>query len=230
MQSDSLKKTDELRIKLNDTGEIEDQIKLSMTYLDRGQYNFGKEILNGIDEQDIQSENDLIKLNELKMLANYFQELFTNEVFESNLSNEQVESLVNLRNSCEHYYTKEILNNLLCFHYKICDDVVEFIPDFAIQAKKSNSNVSNKNMKNEIVKVYPNPASSYCIFDLIDQKVSLKEMKIYSLTGVEILCNPIYVNNTAVLNTDVLNNGIYFYKIKTTDNKIVKGKFTINRE
>lgn len=230
LQTDSLKRTDDLRYKLNESAEIEDQIKLSLTYLDRGQYSLGKEVLDSINEQDIQSEYDLLKLTELRIIANYFQELFINDVFESNLSNEQIDGLVNLRNSFQHYYTKEILNNILCFHYRICDEIIEFIPEAEIQAKKGNSDIRYENLKDGIVKVYPNPASSYCIFEFTNKVVVGKEIKVYSLAGVEILLSPIYNNNAIVLNTEEIKNGIYFYEIKTTDNKIVKGKFTINRE
>jgi len=230
LQTDSLKRTDDLRIKLNETGTIEDQLKLSMTYFDRGQYNLGKVVLDGINEQEMQSEYDLLKLTELKVLTNNFHELFVNGNYESNLKSEQIESLVNLKNSFNHYYSKGILNNLLCFHYRICDELVEYIPDLEILAKKNKADVKNKTTKDLLVDVYPNPASNYCVFDFKDKTIVGKEIKVFNITGIEMFTRLVFVKNSSiVLNTDELKNGIYYYEILTIDNKMTKGKFIINK-
>lgn len=97
--------------------------------------------------------------------------------------------------------------------------------DFWIfEVKDTITNVDVNEIGNPIVKVYPNPAKDYVVFEL-NEKPTNSIIQIVNVFGKQVETLSIKTEKT-VWDTREVKNGIYFYKIEI-DSKVLSGKIVI---
>lgn len=84
---------------------------------------------------------------------------------------------------------------------------------------------------NKSPQVYPNPVKDYCTFEFADydkNKIQDRiELEIYDCMGKLVKVNSYPASNSFKFHKGNLNAGLYFYKIKSTNNLIYSGKLLI---
>jgi hypothetical protein len=131
-----------------------------------------------------------------------------------------------------------INNELQLLHHQI--DQAEFIQHSSecIPARKENLNrryislsAENEAIQIEqdiIVKVYPNPASNKLTIEYSSQENEAAQFIIYDITGKAVFKKELKSNTQKMeINDFSLSNGIYFYRIFTSDKIIQQDKLTI---
>jgi len=77
------------------------------------------------------------------------------------------------------------------------------------------------------LKIYPNPAKDYVIFEVQDHKIKRQDIIIKNLIGQQIAVLPINSNKT-VWDTRSIKSGIYFYTFYS-NGKNISGKILVNK-
>lgn len=91
---------------------------------------------------------------------------------------------------------------------------------FIVPAISSNARV-------EVVKCYPNPATSYVNFEFEKNIDKTYKLQVYSFVGKKMMETPVLNNKITVTLTD-FNRGIYVYQLRDKSGEtIVAGKFQV---
>ena len=102
--------------------------------------------------------------------------------------------------------------------------LVVFVSSFAIK----NNDLSNTNAK--ITRIYPNPATSYIIFEFdksIDRNYSLQIFTFFGKKMTEIRLSD---NKLNIPLDDSYTRGLYIYQLQDLSGKLVEsGKFQVNK-
>ena len=92
----------------------------------------------------------------------------------------------------------------------------------------NNLNVSNKEIaiKFDEIKCFPNPSSDKVYFINSNERTFIESIQLFDLNGKLVLKNTI---DAPIFTLDIsnFNSGIYFYQIRTNDNKIQTGKVIV---
>jgi len=92
----------------------------------------------------------------------------------------------------------------------------------------NNLNVSNKEIviKFDEIKCFPNPSSDKVYFINSNERTFIETIQLFDLNGKLVLKNTI---DAPIFTLDIsnFNSGIYFYQIRTKDNKIQTGKVIV---
>ena len=103
----------------------------------------------------------------------------------------------------------------------------EYDKDFWVfEVKDTTTNISTYMNENEI-KVYPNPAREYVVFEIQGLRTKNEEILIRNTYGQRIASLQIKDEKT-VWDTRAINNGIYFYSLES-DNRIYNGKIIVQK-
>lgn len=107
------------------------------------------------------------------------------------------------------------------------------ISGFSQNAARSNPAWGNFNTEENIntaeVKIYPNPVKGE-IVTVEFNKREIKEISITNITGKEVLLKTYtFAENKKQIQLNDIPNGIYFLKIKTTEDKIVIKKLMVSK-
>ena len=93
-----------------------------------------------------------------------------------------------------------------------------------------NTETALDNIEYELrIKVYPNPGSNYIVFET--GEIDSKEISLCIYNNHGLLVKKILVHSErTILKTDNLANGIYYYRIETSQHNSIAGKFVICQE
>ena len=97
------------------------------------------------------------------------------------------------------------------------------------QGQSSRSNPATDG-GDRIIKLYPNPATSYITFDL--QKANEKglSIQVYNFLGKKMYENQSVVTEKVTVDLAEFNRGIYIYHLRDLSGKIIEsGKFQVSR-
>jgi hypothetical protein len=111
--------------------------------------------------------------------------------------------------------------------------VIFIIPGFAQNAVRSNTVWGNFNTEENIntseVKIYPNPVKGEFVTVEFNKR-EIKEISLTNITGKEVLLKKYpFSENKKQVHLNEIPNGIYFLKIKTSEDKIVIKKLMISK-
>ncbi len=96
-------------------------------------------------------------------------------------------------------------------------DFWEYIPDSLTGI--------NKNEKFGVVKIYPNPATGYCILELSDPNLNFPlEIWLYGSNGKMLYQQDVFTSEI-IISRKNLPAGIYYYSIRKNGNILANGKF-----
>jgi hypothetical protein len=76
--------------------------------------------------------------------------------------------------------------------------------------------------------IYPNPASDFVYLSIEGSENFNANFEIYDLLGQLVLSQTIN-SSTLQISTEILGNGIYYYKLSETNNIISEGKLVITK-
>ncbi len=80
-----------------------------------------------------------------------------------------------------------------------------------------------------IVKLYPNPATSYVIFDLQKGFEKGFSIQVYSLIGLKML-EQHNINQKTTIDLAEFNRGVYIYHLRDQSGKLIEsGKFQVSK-
>ena len=107
------------------------------------------------------------------------------------------------------------------------------ISGFSQNAVRSNPVWSNFNTEENVntseVKIYPNPMKGESVTVEFNKR-EIKEISITNITGKEVYLKTYpFAENKKQIQLNNIPNGIYFMKIKTTEDKIVIKKLMISK-
>ncbi len=88
--------------------------------------------------------------------------------------------------------------------------------------------ISNYEKESDLIHVYPNPASNELTLKGAEG-VMMTQLKIYDLTGRMVLTTESEPNAEIKLSSLGLNNGVYLYKINTSDQKTITGRLVVEK-
>jgi hypothetical protein len=97
------------------------------------------------------------------------------------------------------------------------------------QGQSSRSNPATESGE-RIIKLYPNPATSYITFDL--QKANEKglSIQVYSFLGKKMYENQSVTTERVTVDLAEFNRGVYIYHLRDLSGKIIEsGKFQVSR-
>ena len=97
------------------------------------------------------------------------------------------------------------------------------------QGQSSRSNPTTEGV-DRIIKLYPNPATSYITFDL--QKANDKglSIQVYNFLGKKMYENQSVTTDKVTVDLVEFNRGIYIYHLRDLSGKIIEsGKFQVSR-
>ena len=98
------------------------------------------------------------------------------------------------------------------------------------QGQSSRSNPATDGGGDRIIKLYPNPATSYITFDL--QKANEKglSIQVYNFLGKKMYENQSVTTEKVTVDLAEFNRGIYIYHLRDLSGKIIEsGKFQVSR-
>jgi len=80
-----------------------------------------------------------------------------------------------------------------------------------------------------IVKFYPNPATSYIIFEIEKESGKTYDLQIYNFLGRQV--KEIHeINAKTTINVTDLNRGLYIFQLKEPNGRVVEsGRFQVNK-
>ena len=74
---------------------------------------------------------------------------------------------------------------------------------------------------------YPNPATEYISFRLMDQNIKIDNARIFNNSGLELNIKHVYSGNEVKVNLAGFRPGIYYYMLSAGNGMIFKGKFLV---
>lgn len=100
----------------------------------------------------------------------------------------------------------------------------------AIQSEaQSSRSTSGADAVGKIIKLYPNPATSYITFDLQNNSGKGLSIQVYSFLGKKMYETQNITEKTTV-NLSEFNRGVYIYHLRDQSGKIIEsGKFQVSR-
>jgi hypothetical protein len=87
--------------------------------------------------------------------------------------------------------------------------------------------VEGNKIANDLIKVFPNPAKDYVIFELSSAKITQSTVKIFDISGQEIVTLSAK-NRKIIWDTRNIKNGIYFYNVET-GGEVSTGKIVLQK-
>ena len=108
--------------------------------------------------------------------------------------------------------------------------ILSFILLIAVATKGQSSRPIPSDAGDKIVRLYPNPATSYVIFDLSKGYDKTYSIQVFSFLGKKMFESPAATQKLTVDLSDY-NRGLYIYHlIETATGKIIEsGKFQVSR-
>jgi hypothetical protein len=99
----------------------------------------------------------------------------------------------------------------------------------ALYTNAQESRTPTQDMPGKVVKLYPNPATSYITFDLQKNYQKGLTIVVYNFLGKKMYENPNVSEKTTLTLTD-FNRGIYIYHLTDPSGKVMdSGKFQVSR-
>ena len=107
--------------------------------------------------------------------------------------------------------------------------ILSIILLIAMQSQAQSRPATGSSSDDPIVKIYPNPASSYITFDLQKGNDKGLTIQIYSFLGKKMYESP-GLTLKQTINLSEFNRGIYMYHLVDATGKVVKsGKFQVTK-
>lgn len=108
--------------------------------------------------------------------------------------------------------------------------ILSFILLIAMQSQAQSSRISPVSETNDrIIKLYPNPATTYITFDLQKGYEKGMSIQIYSFLGKKMYDVPNAAQRTTI-NLSDFNRGLYMYHLLDATGKVVEsGKFQVTK-
>ena len=99
----------------------------------------------------------------------------------------------------------------------------------AIYSNGQKSRIPNPDAMGKIVKTYPNPATSYIVFDLQKNYQKGLTIVVYNFLGKK-MYETQNISERTTLNLDDFNRGVYIYHLTDQTGKLIdSGKFQVSR-
>ena len=88
---------------------------------------------------------------------------------------------------------------------------------------------STKEAEEKLIKLYPNPAVAYVMFDIQKDISKGYSIQIYNFLGKKMIETQNIIQKTTVL-LDEFNRGVYIYHLRDQNGKIIEsGKFQVSK-
>jgi len=123
----------------------------------------------------------------------------------------------------------EKMKKIILFIFIVTISISGFSQKLAGQNTGWNNLVSEENINNTEVKIYPNPVKGELVTVEFNKR-EIKEISLTNITGKEVLLKTYpFAENKKQVQLNDIPNGIYFLKIKTTEDKIVIKKLMVSK-
>ncbi len=121
------------------------------------------------------------------------------------------------------------MRKIILFIFIITLSISGFSQNTAANNKSWNYISADENTVNTEVKIYPNPAKGEFV-TVEFTKREIKEISLTNITGKEVFLKTYpFAENKKQVQLNDIPNGIYFLKIKTTEDKIVIKKLMVSK-
>ncbi len=121
------------------------------------------------------------------------------------------------------------MKKIILFIFIVTLNISGFSQNIAGNNKGWNNPNSEENIINSEVKIYPNPAKGEFVTVEFNKR-EIKEISITNITGKEVFLKTYqFAENKKQVQLNDIPNGIYFLKIRTTEDKIVIKKLMVSK-
>ena len=225
--NDSLKDLDSLRYWLGQRNDPYSAGDFIDSYFQEGDFNAAASQINtlysSIQSYPQEMQTKMSELADFKALL--LQRLSTPGAI-ANLNENDLQKMRAFANHSSRGTASIQAQELLCFFYGECgDNTVSFEGKTKSNKTILSSEILEKEMQNEEVKLYPNPAFDQVVLELPELKEEVN-LSVMSLTG-QVLYQQTISNSKIVLQTSKLKSGTYFINVQFNSGKHVTKKLIV---